>query len=83
MGPFCTPYSICLIQLCMEMLRCQSYYFHLKSGTPVFLKKVFVFREICFKVVFLKTFKISSDFHIKTCQSLKRRAILKIPRTVF
>ena len=37
-----------------------------------FLKKVFVFQKICFKVKVLKT-----------CRSLKRRAILKIPSTVF
>ena len=30
-----------------------------------FLKKVSVFQKICFKV--LKTFKVSTDFHIKTC----------------
>ena len=36
-----------------------------------FLIKVFVFQEICFKVKVLKTFKISSDCHIKTSQSLK------------
>ena len=28
-------------------------------------------------------FKISTDCHIKICRSLKRRAILKIPSTVF
>ena len=47
------------------------------------MKKFFVFQKNCFKVKVLKTFRISSDFHIKTCQSLKRRAILKIPSTVF
>ena len=48
---------------------------------PVFLKKIFVFHKICIQV--LKTFKIFSDCHIKTCRSLKRRGILKIPSTVF
>ena len=48
-----------------------------------FFKKVYVFENICFKVEVQKTFNISSDWHIKTCQSLKRRAILKIPSTVF
>ena len=47
------------------------------------LKKVFVFLKICFKVKVLKMFKIFTDHHIKTCRSLKRRAILKIPSTVF
>ena len=31
----------------------------------------------------MKTFKISSDCHIKTCQFLEHGAILKIPSTVF
>ena len=48
-----------------------------------FLKKVFVFQKICFKVKVLKTFETFIDCHIKTCRSLKRRAILKIPSTVF
>ena len=47
------------------------------------LKKVFVLQKICFKVKVLKTFKVSTDYHIKTCRSLRRRAILKIPNTVF
>ena len=37
---------------------------------------------ICFKVKILKTLKISGGCHIKTCRSLTRRAILKIPSTV-
>ena len=48
-----------------------------------FLEKGFVFKKICFKVKVMQTFKISSDYHIKACQSLKRRAILKIPGIVF
>ena len=48
-----------------------------------FFKKVFVFQKICFKVNVLKTFKIFSDCHIKTCRSLKWRAILKITCTIF
>ena len=46
-----------------------------------FLKKDFVFQKICFKVKKLKTFKISTDCHIKACWSRKRRAILKITGT--
>ena len=58
-----------------------------------FLRKVFVFQKICFKVKVLKTFETSTDCHIKTCRSLKprmlsspifllkRRGILKIPST--
>ena len=48
-----------------------------------FLKKVFVFQKICCIVKVLKTFETFSDCHIKTCQSLKRRVILKITSTVF
>ena len=40
-----------------------------------FLKKIFVFQKICFKVKVLKMFKIFTDRHIETCQSLQRRAI--------
>ena len=54
-----------------------------KKQCSSFLKKVFVFKKICFKVKVLKMFKIFTDRHIKTCRSLKRRAILKIPSTIF
>ena len=46
-----------------------------------FLKRICVFQKNCFKVEVLKRFKISNDCHIKTCRSLKRRAILKNPST--
>ena len=48
-----------------------------------FLNKIFVFEKNSFKVKILKTFKIFSDRHIKTCQFLKRRAVLKILSIVF
>ena len=48
-----------------------------------FFEKGFVFRKICFKVKVLKSIKIFTDRHIKTCRSLKQRPILKIPNTVF
>ena len=54
-----------------------------KKRYSSFLKKVFVSQEICFKVKALNTFKISSDCHIKTCWTLKRRAIFKITSTIF
>ena len=54
-----------------------------KKRYSSFLKKVFVFLKICFKVKVLKTFETFTDCHIKTCRSLKRRAILKIPSTAF
>ena len=48
-----------------------------------FFKKVFAFQNICFKVKVLKTYETFTDCHIKTCRSLKRRAILKIPSAIF
>ena len=48
-----------------------------------FLKNIFIFQKICFKVKVLETFKISSDCHIKTSRSLKRKVTLKILSTVF
>ena len=38
--------------------------FSAKKEYSSFLKKVFVFQKICFKVKVFKTFKISSDCHI-------------------
>ena len=38
-----------------------------KKRYSIFLKKVFVFQEICFKVKVLKTFETFTDCHIKTC----------------
>ena len=54
-----------------------------KKRYSSFLKKVFLFQKIYFKVKVSKTFKISTDCHIKTCRSLKRRANMKIPSTAF
>ena len=48
-----------------------------KKRYSSFLKKIFVFLEICFEVNVLKTFEAFTDCRIKTC-FLKRRAILKI-----
>ena len=50
-----------------------------KKRYSSFLKNVCVFQKIYFNVKVLKSFKISSDCHIKACRSLKWRAILKIP----
>ena len=49
---------------------------------PSFMKKVFVFQKISFKVKLLKLLKISTDCHIKIYRSLKRRYISKIRSTV-
>ena len=88
-GPFCTHSPICLnIGFCdmtdlyvndsfsMIVLSTKKLYFS-------FLKKFFIIQKICFKVKVLKTLKVSTDYHIKACRSLKGRAILKIPSTVF
>ena len=52
-----------------------------KQYSIFFVKMVFVFQKISFNVkehlTLLKTFKISSDCHTKSCIG-KRRAILKI-----
>ena len=48
-----------------------------------FQKKVFVFQKNYFKVKVFKTFKSFTDYPIKTCWSLKQKAILKIPSAVF
>ena len=48
-----------------------------------FLKKVLVFQKICLKDEVMKTTKIFTDCHIKTCGSLKRSAILKLSSTIF
>ena len=54
-----------------------------KKRYSSFLRKVFIIQKIRCKVKALKKFKISTDCHIKTSRSLKRRAILKIPRIAF
>ena len=38
----------------------------------------FIFQKTLFKVTALKTFIIFSDCHMKICQSLKQRAVLKV-----
>ena len=53
-----------------------------KKRYSSFLKKGFIFEKIDFKVKLLTTLKISTDCHIKTCWSLKRRGIFKIPITI-
>ena len=49
-----------------------------KKRYSSFLKCVSVFQKIYVRVKVLKSFKISSDCHIKACRSLEWRAILKI-----
>ena len=78
-GPFCTPNSISISSERVVLYGNVS----TKKQHSSILKKIFVFQKICFKVKVLKSCKISSDCHIETCRSHKRRAILKIPSTVF
>ena len=54
-----------------------------KKRCSSFLKKVFFFQKICFKVKLLKTFKISTDCHVKVRWSLKQGAILKFSSIIF
>ena len=54
-----------------------------KKWYSSFLIKVFFFQKIYFKVKVLKTFKIFSGYHKKTCRSLNWRAVSKIPSTFF
>ena len=86
-GSFCTTHSICLnIGFRRAALYRNVAFSNLVPSTKKkdsrFLKQVFVFKQICFKVKVLKTFKISSGCSIKTSKSLKRRAVLKTSSTV-
>ena len=86
-GPSCTRHSILTLASDLAVLYGNNafsiFVLSTKKWHSMFLKKNFVFQKICFKVEVLKTFKASTNFHVKTCPSLKRRAILKIPSTVF
>ena len=84
-GAFCTSHSICLNIAFWEIRFVWTCcVFKLSTfNLSTFLKRVCLFHKICFKIKVLKMLKISSDCDIKTCQFLKRRAILKIPSTVF
>ena len=80
-GQFCTPHSIFLNigfwQGSLLYGNVMVSALHLRYSS--FLKKLFVFQKICFRVKLVKTLKISSDYQIKTCRSVKQKAILKIP----
>ena len=87
-GPFRSRHSICL-KLASDRAGLNGNYVSsilvvsTKKQCSSFLEKVFIFQKIYFKVKVLKTFETFTDCHIKTCRSLKRRGILKIPSTVF
>ena len=83
---FCAPHSICLNIGFWEssfVWKCWVFNLITKKRYSSFLKTVCVFQKIFFQGKVSKTFKISTDCHIKTCRSIKRRANLKIPSTVF
>ena len=67
----------------MKMMSFQCKWFQPKNSTPVFGKRFSFSRKFAFKVKVLKTFETFTNCHIKTCRFLKRRAILKIPITLF
>ena len=76
-GPFCSHHFICLnIGFCYGSFVWKWCVFNLSAFSLKtvlqFLKKVFIFKKICFKVKVLKAFKISTDCHIKTCRSLNK-----------
>ena len=84
-GPFCTPHSICLninfwYRIFVWNIALSILVLATKKSWSSFLKRVCIFQKICFKVKIFKMFKISSDCYIKTCRSLKRRAIFRSSR---
>ena len=81
-GSFCTFHSIC-IKIGFSNVTPSILVFSAAKRCFNFSEKVFAFQKICVKTRVLKTFKISSDCHIKTYRSFKWSAILKIPSTDF
>ena len=86
--PFCTHHSISLTLASDMTVFYGNDAFSIlllstKKRHSIFLKKAFIFQKICFKFKVLKTFKISTACHIKTCRSLKWRAILKMSSILF
>ena len=75
-GPFCIHHFICLIAgFWYDSFTWKLCVFNLNT----FNKNLF--QKVCFKVKVLKMFKISADYHTKTCWSLEQRAIFRIPGT--
>ena len=85
-GPSCTTHSICL-NIVIDLLQAVLYgnvelsilVLSIEKWYSIFSQNVFIFEKIGFEVGVLKTFKT----FMKTCRSLKRRAILKISSTAF
>ena len=76
-GPFCTYHSVCLNYLLYGNNAFSILVLLTKKRYSSFSKKDFLFQIICSKVKVLKTFKTSTNCHIRTCRFLKRRVILK------
>ena len=79
-SPFCTPYSVFFSSdsnRCVLYGNCtfQVLALSTKKWYSSFVKSVSAFQKTCFRVWILKIFKISSDCLIKTCLTLKWRAI--------
>ena len=76
-SPFCSPYSICLdIGFWEDSFVWTCYAFNhstinYKTILQFFKEKVFVFQKICFNIEVFKTFKISSDYHMKNAGNTK------------
>ena len=71
-GPFCTQHFVLTLASGMAVLHGKDAFSILVLSTKKryssFLRKIFVLQKICFKVIvlkILKTFKISTDCHIK------------------
>ena len=70
MGPFCTPYSICLnIRHNSFVWKCQ--FFNRNTFRRNTFLQVVVFQKIWFKDEVLKAFKIPNDYRIRICWSIK------------
>ena len=88
-SPFSSHHSICLNNGFWQGSFASTFYafsssnFNKKNGTSVFEKKFIVFQKANFKIESLILFKIFSYYHIKICQSLKRKAILKSSSAIF
>ena len=54
-----------------------------KKRYSSFLKKDLVFQKTCLKAKVIRTHKIPSDYRVKLCRSLERKAILKISLVPF
>ena len=84
-GPFCNPILFVLTLASGRTVLYGNVTFSIlvlstKKPYSNFLKKVFVFEKIGFKVKVSKTLKIFSDRHINTCQSLFWKSLVPFLR---